>query len=224
MNKEIKKSSNLNPGKFIVVEGLDASGTTTQSSKIHEYFLNNGLNSFLTSQPSESKIGRLIRSLFNPLNKSIDRTEPMFSKVIGHLFAADREYFQSCKSGIVDKLSRGINVVCSRYYLSTAAYNSNSFQDVEKILKLSRDTYEFLTPDHTVYLDTPIDTCFGRLKRRPVLEHYENKVKLLEVSGYYHYALSIYEGRLSMIDCPPNLDADVVFQRILEEGVCDVGK
>ena len=49
--------------RFIVLEGLDGAGTTTQTALLHDYLTRSGLNSFLTFEPTDGPVGSLIREL-----------------------------------------------------------------------------------------------------------------------------------------------------------------
>ena len=48
-------------GRFIVLEGLDGAGTTTQASRLHEHLTERGVKSLLTFEPTDEPVGKLIR-------------------------------------------------------------------------------------------------------------------------------------------------------------------
>ncbi|RUM60163.1 MAG: dTMP kinase, partial [Persephonella sp.] len=58
---------NVNRGKFIVFEGIDGSGKTTQAKKLYEYLKEKGLKTVLTKEPGGTDIGKEIRKIL--LNK-----------------------------------------------------------------------------------------------------------------------------------------------------------
>ncbi|MFP3624487.1 dTMP kinase, partial [Burkholderia sp. SIMBA_051] len=71
-------------GLFIVFEGIDGSGTTTQSNLLHQHFLNENKICYTTCEPSDGPVGNLIRQAFKgrvSLSKGIN---PFFNN--GNLF------------------------------------------------------------------------------------------------------------------------------------------
>ena len=200
--------------KFIAIEGLDTSGTSTQSRNIAEYYENRNIRSNLMSQPSNSPAGVAIRSMFDLSDDSIDRQEPCFSSVLKYLFLADRSYSEGSSSGTANLLASGTNVIMCRYVLSSAAYNSISDSDVERVLKANSS---FIIPDVTFYLKTPLLTCLSRLNKRDNLEAYENPERLAQVEKNYDTAIASYPGKVVSINCD-GLNVNQVFSEIIRSG------
>jgi len=75
--------------KFIVFEGIDGSGTSTQAKLLQEYFLKRGEKAVLSPEPSEGVIGRLIREIMQTNLISI-KDQNKFDQQMAYLFAADR--------------------------------------------------------------------------------------------------------------------------------------
>lgn len=69
--------------KFIVFEGIDGSGKSTQARLLHEKLTINGVANFLTAEPTNRPIGKLIRDIFAHRLYGNDAT-------IAALFVADR--------------------------------------------------------------------------------------------------------------------------------------
>ena len=100
---------------FIVIEGIDGAGTSTQRSLLCQALQGTGKLVFDTWEPTEGPIGRLIRSAL--------RAEISLStQTIAHLFAADRCEHLEGANGIRTALQSGKTVVCDRYILSSLAY------------------------------------------------------------------------------------------------------
>lgn len=140
--------------RFIVLEGLDGAGTTTQTARVIEALRGRGLEVESTSEPSDGPLGRVLRQHV--------RGEIELSPRAAALgFAADR----------ADHLARVIRpalaarrwVVCDRYLLSTLAYQGAEGVDPAWILHLSRHVD---VPDLTILLDVSDDHLAERLAAR----------------------------------------------------------
>ena len=85
----------MKKGKFIVIEGVDGSGKTTQIEILKEKFKANGLKFHFTWEPTDSPIGSIIRNI---LNKRIEADE----QTIAALYLADRlDHIQNNQNGIL---------------------------------------------------------------------------------------------------------------------------
>ena len=106
-----------NRGKFIVFEGTDGSGKSTQMKMAGKFLQGRGISCILTHEPTDSPFGALLRSC---LTGRIDTDE----RAIAALFAADRlDHISNRVNGIVKHLEEGTTVLCDRFYLSSFAYN-----------------------------------------------------------------------------------------------------
>jgi dTMP kinase len=101
-------------GKFIVFEGLDRSGKSTQTKLLTEY-LSQRSNTELIGFPNrQSEIGSMI-------NKYLTSQVEVSHQAIHLLFSANR---WESMADIEKKLSSGINICCDRYYYSGVAYST----------------------------------------------------------------------------------------------------
>ena len=107
------------PSRFIVLEGLDGAGTTTQAERLGHWLRQQGHQAHLTAEPSEGPIGRLIRDVLRGELLGANG-EGLSAESIAGLFLADRA--DHIKSEIQPKLDAGCFVVCDRYLLSSLAY------------------------------------------------------------------------------------------------------
>ncbi|MFW5768677.1 MAG: dTMP kinase, partial [Spirochaetota bacterium] len=114
--------------RFIVLEGLDGSGTTTQAGLLKEKFDAAGLTGWITCEPSDGFIGKSIRKV---LKKEVS----LDPRSLALLFAADRNEHLYGEKGIVDRLTRVDYVVSDRYVFSSLAYQSgySGFEYVARI-------------------------------------------------------------------------------------------
>lgn len=154
-----------NRGKFIVFEGIDGSGKTTQIKKLIHRMQQLGIPAKPDREPTDGDIGTLLRQY---LKQSI-KTD---GSAIAALFAADRIDHITKKDGILDTLDSGVSVLCDRYYLSSYAYQSIDY-DLNWIMELNRMAYETARPDIHIFLDVPADVSMERVKRRGETELYE---------------------------------------------------
>ena len=153
-------------GKFIVFEGLDGSGKTTQMRLLLQYLESKGEACYSTKEPTDSPFGGLLRSC---LKGKIDTNE----YTIAALFAADRlDHVLDSANGIKKKLEEGVNVFSDRYYFSSYAYNGE-FVPFDWVVELNRIARETMRPDLTVFIDLPSEESMRRVARRHEAERYE---------------------------------------------------
>ena len=153
-------------GKFIVFEGTDGSGKSTQLRLLAKYFKEKNIPCYVTHEPTDSPFGAILRAC---MNGRIDADE----RTIALLFAADRmDHIQNSVNGIRAKLDAGFTVLCDRYYFSSFAYNGG-FVPLEWVTELNRPAMELLRADLTIYLDVDPEEGMRRVGRRSEKERYE---------------------------------------------------
>lgn len=111
-------------GAFIVFEGIDGSGTSTQAARLASRLRAEGRTAHLTHEPSDGPIGMLIRQVLRrrivvPTGEG-SRAPGMETMAL--LFAADR--MDHLESEITPRLERGELVLCDRYLYSSLAYQT----------------------------------------------------------------------------------------------------
>ncbi|MEZ6197816.1 MAG: dTMP kinase [Planctomycetota bacterium] len=185
-------------GSFIAVEGIDGSGTSTQARALADALAARGRKAWLTAEPTEGEIGRLLRRYLSgalPLSGS----GPEDRRQLALLFAADRQdHLASRPDGILARLERGEDVVCARYVLSSYAYEGDDPAELEFVRTLNA---AFPAPDLTLYLDCPVEVSLARLSAtRDALDIFENRTELERVREGYRRALSADEGPVLVCD------------------------
>jgi dTMP kinase len=197
-------------GKFIVFEGLDGSGTTTQAMMLHNFLLSESKKALITSEPSPGPVGCLIRLIHT---KRITSTENRYDRerLLARLFAADRDdHLHSDVNGILKQLASGYFVLSTRYYLSSFAYHVFEEEDYNFIHLLNKD---FPLADYTFFLSCPIECSLERMASSRLPDLNEDKTNLLRVSKNYEYAISKYNGEISLIDGtrkPEEINAEII--------------
>lgn len=166
--------TNPYPGKFIVFEGLDGSGTTTQANLLFKYLKKQGKKVYLTGEPTRSLIGGLIEGQISGDWKSTPECLQL-------LFTTDRAHH--LEKGIIPLLKKGITVICIRYILSTLAYGNLDIKDEKWLMTINK---KFIWPDITFLLKVSPKICIQRIKKeRFHKELFEKEEKLKGVYKNY---------------------------------------
>jgi dTMP kinase len=179
---------------FIVFEGIDGSGTSTQARLLSdqlEQTLRQRVR--LTSEPSLGPVGQIIRMAMSG-RMSFSSDARAFDHQMAYLFAADRyDHLYNDTNGVLKLRSEGFFVISTRYYFSSLAYHCETDDDFELVKALNA---RFPLPDLTIYLDISPEESMLRLSRRSNLDKYENVQKLAFVRRNYEAIFSDYKGRL----------------------------
>ncbi|OHB59938.1 MAG: dTMP kinase [Planctomycetes bacterium RBG_13_46_10] len=154
-------------GKFIVLDGPDGCGKTTQLELLAEYFTKKGIEVVKTHDPGGTKIGDQIRHLLKYGAKGIMdvHTETM-------LFMASRA--QLVAEVIKPAIEKGKTVLCDRFISSTCAYQGSSGYPIEKIIELGKFAVGDVWPDLTIIIDIPAEEGLERTGRKPRQKSIEN--------------------------------------------------
>ncbi len=177
-------------GFFIVIEGIDGAGTTTQAGLLHKYFRRSKISSSVTFEPTDGPVGKLIRDvLAGRIWTSSNRRKIILSeKTLCLLFAADR---QEHSGRISADSARGVHTICDRYILSSLAY-----QTLGKGITASwvvQSNRGCARPDLTLLLKVPAEECAKRLRNRketPTI--YEKKETLAAIDRNYDKMFPVY--------------------------------
>ena len=103
--------------RFIVFEGIDGAGTTTQLKRLGNFFKKEEL--ITTAEPTDRETGLFLRKMLKGELKFSPRTA-------AYLFAADRAEHLYGKGGIIENTEKGMFVVSDRYIFSSLAYQAVS--------------------------------------------------------------------------------------------------
>lgn len=169
----------LRRGRFIVLEGIDGSGTTTQLDRAVSFVQSLGFPAVATQEPSRGPIGRLLREALLGKLTMPDGTR-MEGRTMALLFAADRR--DHLQREIEPSLAAGTTVISDRYLMSSLAYQAEE-ADRDWVAQLARGVTQ---PDLTVLLDLPIEEAARRRAAagRPV-ERYDADSYLAKVASNY---------------------------------------
>lgn len=148
---------------FIVLEGTDGSGTSTQAKMLARSLQKKGLSVFSTAEPSENFLGKNLRL-------ALQGEKKLSPKAFQLLFFADRE--EHLQNEIFPALKRGEIVICERYNWSSLAYGQAEGVDQNFLEDLAQS---FPEPDYTLFMNIPAEKSLERvLKRGEKIEYFEN--------------------------------------------------
>ena len=182
-----KHQGEVNMGKkgiFLVIEGLDGSGKTTQATLLAEKFFR-AYNVLLTAEPSRGKIGSFIRE------SCLYEQERLPTEAEALLFAADR--IEHMQTELKPALDEGRLVICDRYIYSSLAYQGSAGLSLDWIKTINARA---LQPDICIFIDVPPEKVIERLQRKKsVMETLETQRKVREV-----YMKYVEKGELVRVD------------------------
>ncbi|MGD0802632.1 MAG: dTMP kinase [Candidatus Bathyarchaeia archaeon] len=188
-------------GWFIVFEGVDGSGKSTQIDLLSMKLRDQGIDHILEREPSDGSIGRFIRHYAEAGDRYLSPEAEAL------LFTADR--FEHSKR-ISQILDQGTTVICDRYYHSTLAYQGAAGVEVAWL----RDLQKFaLKPDLILLLDVDPDKSLMRVSGR-TLTVFENRSYLKRVRDLYLGFAE--EGEMRLVDTSRPVDeVEAEVQRLI---------
>lgn len=194
----------FDPGKFIVFEGLDGSGQSTQVALSAKFLREEkGFEVVVTKEPTlDSEAGRRIREILGEKIK-IEPAE------LQELFAQDRK--EHLENLIIPALKAGKIVISDRYFFSSFAFGSLDC-DLEWLIKLNDD---FILPDFTFLLKVSPEVCIERIEKRgEEIKLFEKREKLEKVwQGYEklldRFNIKVIDGERSIEEVFEDIKKDM---------------
>ncbi|MDB4944070.1 MAG: Thymidylate kinase [Labilithrix sp.] len=204
------------PGRFVVLEGIDGAGTTTQVARLADRLRREGVALVRsTREPSDGPIGSLVRQVLTGRIVAPEGRAPGWA-TMALLFAADR--MDHVESDIEPFLAQGGVILSDRYDASSLAYQSVSSGNggeaaVEWIRSLNQHA---MRPDLTVVVDvTPELAAERRSQRGEAAQLYEqNEVQRALAVFYRDLAKHIPDDRIAVVDGKGSVDD--VHQRVYD--------
>ncbi len=168
------------PGFFLVFEGIDGAGTTSQQRWLCERLASLGYQVHKTAEPTGNPVGRLIRGVLR------GEHAPFSAHALALLFAADRA--DHLAREIEPSLADGKIVVCDRYVLSSLAYQTFAGVPLDLVQQINAT---FRVPDLTVYFDLPVEVAAQRRAKRGQAQ------EIFEVDDFQRGVESLYRSQAS---------------------------
>ena len=195
-------------GRFLVFEGIDGSGKSTQIQRIHQRLVEKGMSVISTFEPTDGPIGCLIRQMLAGKVETDQRT-------IASLFAADRtDHLVKREKGVKAMKDQGLVVLCDRYYFSSYAYHA-LYMDMGWVIQANALNAGILRPDTTLFIDVDPDLCFERIRaNRDSFDMYEKIDILKQVRDNYFLAFERLKDQENVIIIDGNDTQDRVEEKI----------
>lgn len=189
---------------FIVIEGLDGSGTTTQLRRLKTFGAEHNHPVWTTWEPTDNPVGLLIR-------KVLRKEEDVSAETLARLFSTDRfEHLYAPGKGIRPRLDRGETVICDRYIFSSLAYQSLDC-GFERVLELN----DYPLPEKLIYIDVPWQVCQERRNERDMEELFEGAPIQQRIHDNYERALALFADRgMTIHRIDGTRSSDEVFEEI----------
>jgi len=182
-------------GKFIVFEGLDGSGKSTQLESLRKQLRAlcapaGKRKVFVTREPSDSVPGSICRGIGKRSVLVQPETEAL-------LYAADR--YEHVKMEILPPLLAGNYVICDRYYFSNYAYQSTD-SNLTDLLAYNKAAMDLLRADATIFIDVSPEECEKRRAiERATEEKYENVEFARMVKEQYFKAFELLKAQENIL-------------------------
>lgn len=185
---------------FIVIEGIDGTGKSTQAKRLAEHFLGQGREVVLSREPTDGPWGTLLRESASTGRLSPDEELAIFLK--------DRK--QHVEEKIAPALAVGKVVILDRYYFSSMAYQGTRGFDP---LEIRRKNEEFAPiPDLLLILDLDVETAIQRIgSRGDTANEFEQRANLERCREIFLSLKDEPFARIIPSDCSP----DEVTKRLL---------
>lgn len=163
-------------GKFIVFEGIDGCGKSTQAQLLCDGLNGLGRETVLTDEPYRNKTLKTRKDV-----APIERQRLFIEDRLSHL----RDF-------VIPNMEKGINVISDRYCFSTLAYGISEGISGEELMDLHLDILgeDFVIPDLTIFIDLEVEEAVKRLNcRNDECGYFDREEKLRPIRKAY---LDIY--------------------------------
>lgn len=169
-------------GRFIVFEGIDGSGKSTQIELLKKRLEEMGTPVYLTREPTDGPYGSMLHNIMTGRLEACQET-------IAAMYVADRmDHIKNSYNGMLKKLEEGYTVISDRYYLSSYAYQGAHIP-MEYVIMANSVCAEAMRPDLHLFLDLEPEVSFARIsKNRTDFEIYEKLDNLQKTRDQYYEA------------------------------------
>lgn len=190
-------------GKFIVFEGIDGAGKSTQIALLRDALAKMGYAVHLTAEPTDLDTGKMLRAA---LSGKCERS----AAEMATLFTLDRI---AHNKEIEKALAAGEIVICDRYYYSSLAYQG-SLCDYEWVKNMNYRCPDIRHPDLCVFLDLSPKDAIARISARgEQTEIYEKEETLSLFRDTFHRVFASLSDRVAVVNAAPapaQIAADVL--------------
>ena len=195
--------------KFIIVEGSEGVGKSTQIKTIKSFLEEHKIEYIVTREPGGTSFGESIRSIILDQNNDTDNLTDSL------LFYASR--YENYNKIILPALESGKTVICDRFHYSTLVYQGIVGGDelVKKIHNIF-DSIFSKSIDHIIYLYTDPEESLKRISRRSITDKFESRG--LEYLNKLNKAYeSIFSNMENVIKLNTSRDKEITKKDLLEK-------
>lgn len=202
-------------GRFIVFEGIDGAGKSTQITLLEKHLKKMGRRVFITSEPTQSVTGGALR---DALSGNYKRTPTEMAA----MFLADRVFHnvnENC--GIKQALERGFDVICDRYYYSSCAYQGMD-TDLDWVMDMNLNCPDIQKPDLCIFLDLDAQSSKKRIdSNRATVEIFEDSSNKLDTirDKFFEVFGKMKDENICVIDASGTVDEVSMLIKKAIEGI-----
>lgn len=196
-------------GRFIVFEGIDGAGKSTQIELLRKKLVNEGRKVYITAEPTESVTGGILR---DALSGNYART----ASELAAMFLSDRVFHNvNPNTGIKQALDKGFDVISDRYYYSSFAYQGLD-SDIQWVMDMNLNCPDILRPDLCVFLDLDANSSKSRIdSNRATIEIFEQSAILDKIRNKFFDVFNRLDGEnIQIVDASGTVSA--VAEKIAE--------
>ncbi|NOK31683.1 dTMP kinase [Corallococcus exercitus] len=200
------------PGRFIVLEGLDGAGTTTQTERLASVLRAEGHAVVTTREPSDGPVGTMLRQALTGRLGLPQGRGPLAQETLALLFAADRT--DHLHARILPALEQGKVVLCDRYVLSSLAYQGASLP-MDWVNAVNSHA---VSPDLTLFVGVdPQVAATRRAVRGGPAELFEADEAQRRIATQYLKAIELRENHERIVHIDGELSVEAVTEECLAE-------
>ena len=195
--------------KFIVVEGSEGVGKSTQIKTIKSFLEEHKIEYIVTREPGGTSFGESIRSII------LDQKNDTDNLTDSLLFYASR--YENYNKIILPALKNGKTVICDRFHYSTLVYQGIVGDD--ELVKKIHNIFDYIfskSIDHIIYLYTDPEESLKRISRRSITDKFESRG--LEYLNKLNKAYeSIFSNVENVIKLNTSRDKEITKKDLLEK-------
>jgi dTMP kinase len=185
---------------FIVFDGIDGCGKSTQLLNLHQYLFKKDkrIRILSTREPTYGKYGEKIREMLKTHSDPYSDSGNLLE-----LYVKDREdHLENTIKPFLKKKDTNISIVlCDRYYYSTIAYQSAQGIDINNLIDMNK---KFLKPDLAIILDLEPETALKRISKDREIEKFEKLEFMKKLRENFLEMKKLIDDNLVYVDASGN--------------------
>lgn len=188
-------------GRFIVFEGIDGAGKSTQIERLRQKLQKEGRKVFITAEPTQSVTGGILR---DALSGNYKRS----ASELAAMFLSDRVFHNVNESvGINQALEKGFDVISDRYYYSSFAYQGLE-SDIDWVINMNLNCPDIRRPDLCIFLDLDAQNSKSRIDtNRATVEIFEKEEILSKIRNkFFDVFKRLPDENIHVVDASGSVD------------------